>query len=162
MHARAAFLSIVLFAGSLLGIDACGSSASDTSADPGDASAASDARTRAAPVDPRDAEPPCDPDADLLARVTDASIADADSTTGLCASCLKRACAEALADCSEDCPCQGIMDDAVDCYLRTRQLGCLGRLANYLVTQETRSRALRVVGCAQSECPVECAVDAGP
>jgi hypothetical protein len=43
----------------------------------------------------------------------------------------------------------------------TQQLGCASELTSYLVTAETRSDALRLLGCVQSECPAECVIDAG-
>jgi hypothetical protein len=74
---------------------------------------------------------------------------------------MKSSCDEAIAKCTADCPCQGIVGRALDCYLTTQQLGCAEELTSYLVTSETRSNALRILGCAQSECPAECAIDAG-
>jgi hypothetical protein len=106
-------------------------------------------------------EPPCDRTADLFARVHDASIGDGASTTGVCIGCAKARCDEAIAKCTADCPCQGIVGRALECYLTTQQLGCASELTNYLVTSETRSNALRILGCVQSECPVECVVDGG-
>ena len=91
----------------------------------------------------------------------DASIGDGASTTGVCISCAKARCDEAIAKCTADCPCQGIVGRALECYLTTQQLGCASELTNYLVTSATRSNALRVLGCVESECPAECVVDAG-
>lgn len=108
-----------------------------------------------------DAEVACDPDASLLDRVEDAAIADGASTTGICAKCLDEKCAYELAHCAEDCQCQGIVGDALQCYLTTQDIACLGRLTNYLVRQDTRARALQLSGCARSSCSSECAIDGG-
>ncbi len=109
-----------------------------------------------------DAEALCDPDGDILSEVKDAAIADGASTTGICAACVRKTCATALAECARDCLCQGIMRDAIGCYLETQEIVCLGKLTSYLLTNATRSRALALAGCAQAGCPTECAVDAGP
>jgi hypothetical protein len=103
----------------------------------------------------------CDPDASLLERVEDASIADGASTTGICGKCLDEKCSYELAHCAEDCPCQAIVGDALQCYLTTQDIACLGRLTNYLVRQDTRARALQLSGCARSSCSNECAIDGG-
>jgi hypothetical protein len=155
-------LLVVLVTTGLLGgafcVQACGSSDELRVAAP--AAAEGGVRESGSP-DVADPEPPCDRSADLFAKVHDASIGDGASTTGLCASCMKSSCDEAIAKCTADCPCQGIVGRALDCYLTTQQLGCAEELTSYLVTSETRSNALRILGCAQSECPAECAIDAG-
>jgi len=144
--------------GGALGLAACGSSDETATGSPG--AAEGGARESSAP-DAAEPEPPCDPKADLFARAHDASIGDGASTTGLCLGCTKARCEESVAKCTANCPCQGIVGRALDCYLTTQQLGCAGELTNYLVTSETRSDALRILGCVQSECPTECAIDAG-
>src|SRR5690606_37159384 len=102
-----------------------------------------------------DVEARCDPDVDLLARAEDASIADGASTTGICAACMSERCAHELARCAEDCMCQGIVGDALQYYLETQKLACLGRLTNYLVRTDTCARALSLSGCARSSCASE-------
>src|SRR5438094_15211 len=107
---------------------------------------------RDAPYVPPDAEPKCDPDADLTANVKDASILESGSTTGICVTCLHANCGAPIGDCVADCMCQGRMSDAIGCYLTTQNIACLGRFADYLVTDQTRGRALAVAGCAKANC----------
>ena len=155
-------LFVALVAAGTLGgafcVQACGSS-EDVTAELSDA--AEDGARESGTPDVSEPEPPCDRTADLFARVHDASIGDGASTTGVCIGCAKAQCDQAIAKCTADCPCQGIVGRALECYLTTQQLGCASELANYLVTSETRSNALRILGCVQSECPTECVVDAG-
>lgn len=138
-------------------IEAC----SSEGAAPSGSLDASESSTNDRAIALEDAEARCDPDASLLDRIEDASIADGASTTGVCAACLAERCSYELAHCAEDCPCQGIVGDALQCYLTTQDIACLGRLTNYLVRQDTRGRALQLSGCARSSCPIECAVDGG-
>lgn len=107
-------------------------------------------------------EPACDPDADLLAKVSDAAIADGASTTGVCLGCARARCPEEVADCTEECACQRIVSDAIGCYVTTQQITCAAELANVFVKPITRQYALSLVGCVKSACAVECAIDAGP
>ena len=140
------------------GVEAC------TSGDPdaGDSADAAAENARDTSYAFEEAEALCDPDADILNEVQDASIGDGASTTGICVACMRKTCATPLADCARDCLCQGIMRDAIGCYLETQNIVCLGKLTSYLLTNATRSKALAVAGCAQAGCPTECAVDAGP
>lgn len=122
---------------------------------------AAEAGMRDGAFDAPEAEPACDPNADLFAKVRDASIGDGESTTGVCLTCAKRECKDAIRKCTEHCPCQGIVGRASECYLTTQKIGCAGELTSILVSPETRRDALAVLGCVQEQCPVECAVDAG-
>jgi hypothetical protein len=140
-----------------LAIDACSSDDPPAAVAP---DASDDVATDAVLV-VEDAEARCDPDASLLDRIEDAAIADGASTTGICAACLGEKCSYELAHCAKDCQCQGIVGDALQCYLTTQDIACLGRLTNYLVRQDTRGRALQLSGCARSSCPMECAIDGG-
>jgi hypothetical protein len=149
--------SLVVCAGTLA-IDACSSDDAPPASPAGDAS---DTVANDGGLVLEDAEVRCDPDASLLERVEDASIADGASTTGICAKCLDEKCSYELAHCAEDCPCQAIVGDALQCYLTTQDIACLGRLTNYLVRQDTRARALQLSGCARSSCSNECAIDGG-
>lgn len=153
------FLGSVAFGLSAFAIEACSSDDTTPAATGADAS---DTTGRDATSTEQDAEANCDPDADLTERIEDASIADGASTTGICAACLSERCSYELKHCAEDCPCQGIVGDALQCYLTTQDIACLGRLTNYLVRQDTRARALQLSGCARSSCPAECAIDGGP
>lgn len=139
-------------------LDACSSSDDPPAVERDDASAPS---TNDGAIALENAEVRCDPDASLLERVADAAILDGASTTGICAGCLDERCAYELARCAEDCMCQAIVGDALQCYLTTQQLACLGRLTDYLVRQDTRGRALQLSGCARSSCASACAVDGG-
>jgi len=151
------FLSSATFL-AVAGIEACSSDDPDAT-DAGDAGS-ENARDTSYAFE--EAEALCDPDADILNEVKDASIGDGASTTGICVACVRKTCATPLADCARDCLCQGIMRDAIGCYLETQNIVCLGKLTSYLLTNATRSKALAVAGCAQAGCPTECAVDAGP
>jgi hypothetical protein len=159
-RARRAIFAFVASIGACavtLAIDACSSDDAPANVAPD----ASDEALRDVVFVPEEAEARCDPDANLLDRVEDASIGDGASTTGICAACMDERCAYELALCAEDCQCQSIVGDALQCYLTTQNIACLGRLTNYLVRQDTRSRALRLSGCASSRCATECAVDGG-
>jgi hypothetical protein len=157
-------LLVVLVATGLLGgafcVQACGPSDEVAGGAEGDVPEGGVHESGA--LDGAEPEPPCDPAGDLFARAHDASIGDGASTTGLCLGCAKARCDEAIAKCTANCQCQGIVGRALDCYVTTQQLGCASALTSYLVTSETRSDALRILGCVQSECPVECVIDAGP
>lgn len=106
-------------------------------------------------------EPACDPNADLLAKVDDASIADGSSTTGVCLSCARARCSEAIAECTGECACQRIVSDAIGCYVTTQQITCAAELANVFVKNVTRQHALALVGCVKSACTAECVIDGG-
>lgn len=159
MRSRFVLLSIFAgLAGAVTGAQGCSADESVT----GDGPDASESGARQGdPPIPPETGPACDPKGDLFRLVRDASIGDGASTTGVCLGCSKAKCAEAIANCTENCPCQAIVSRAIECYLTTQQIGCAADLADILVTPTTRKYALQVLGCAQSECPVECAVDAG-
>lgn len=158
MRPRLAVVVASFFAwASTLAIDACSSDDPSATSSPD----ASDEAARDVALVLEDAEVRCDPDANLLERLEDAAIADGASTTGICAECLDERCSYELAHCAEDCQCQGIVGDALQCYLTSQDIACLGRLTNYLVRQDTRARALQLSGCARSSCATECAVDGG-
>lgn len=108
-----------------------------------------------------DPESTCDKGNDLLSKVRDASIGDGASTTGLCGACIRAKCAQAVARCTADCPCHGIVGRSIECFLITQQIGCAVAEVDYLVTTETRGYALGLLGCVQSECTAECAIDGG-
>jgi hypothetical protein len=154
---------LALFVGSLavglsvLAVEAC--SSDDTP--PSNDDAGAETSQRDGPLVFEDVEERCDPDADLTERVEDAAILDGESTTGICAGCLSERCKYELQQCAADCMCQGIVGDALQCFLTTQQLACLGRLTNYLVRQDTRARALQLSGCARTSCADECAIEGG-
>lgn len=140
-------------------VQGCG--ADDDVANSGTLDAPEAGAREAGALDVSEPAPPCDRAGDLFAKAHDASIGDGASTTGLCLGCTKARCDEAVAKCTADCQCQGIVGRALDCYVTTQSLGCASELTSYLVTNETRSDALRILGCVQSECPVECVIDGG-
>jgi hypothetical protein len=111
--------------------------------------------------DAAEAEPACDLHAELFAKVHDASIGDGASTTGLCLGCAKRACPDVIDKCTQDCPCQSIVGNALECYVTTQQLGCAGALADIFVTRETRRYAFELLGCVQHACALACVTDGG-
>lgn len=140
-------------------IVAVGCSSSDDAVATADAS--DDATRREGGALGADDAAACDPDANLFAKVSDAAIADGASTTGACLGCAKVSCAPEVDQCTRDCPCQGIVSDAVGCYVTTQQLGCAGALTDYLVTAETRKNALKLLGCVRTQCADPCAIDGG-
>lgn len=154
---------VVLLAAAMLGgafcVEGCGSG--DELAGNGGPVAVEGGARESSVLDTSAPEPACDPAGDLFAKVHDASIGDGASTTGLCLGCAKAKCDESITKCAADCPCQGIVGRALDCYVTTQQLGCASELTSYFVTAETRSDALRILGCVQSECPTECVIDGG-
>jgi hypothetical protein len=152
------FVAATAFA-SMAALSACSSDdATPAGADAGDESTGQ----RDAPYYvPPDVDPKCDPDADLTANVTDATILESGTTTGICVTCLHANCSAPIADCTADCNCNGRMTDAIGCYLTTQNIACLGRFADYLVTDQTRGRALAVAGCAKANCAAACDIDAG-
>lgn len=158
---RARFVVLLSLAavsvGGVAGLQGCTSDGDVAS----DAPDASEAMVQRDPPPMPESGPPCDPKGDLFRLVRDASIGDGASTTGVCLGCTKTKCAEPVARCTEDCPCQLIVSKALECYLTTQQIGCAADLADIFVKPETRKYALQVLGCAQTECPEECAVDGG-
>lgn len=144
---------------------ACGAFVACSGDDEGAAADVPDAGDAAAReagnFDAGEPEPACDPTADLLAKVSDASIADGASTTGICLGCARARCSEAIAQCTMECTCQRIVGDAIGCYVTTQQITCAAALANVFVKPITRQYALTLLGCVESECGPECAVDGG-
>jgi hypothetical protein len=159
VRASAILLGLTTLAlGASLGVAAC---SSDEGVEGGGDGGVEAAPPRDATFDAREADPACDPRADLFAKVRDASIADGASTIGLCLGCTKAECAAEVAACTANCSCQGIVGKAAECWLTTQELGCVAALANIFVTPETRRQALQVLGCVQEQCPEACAVDGG-
>lgn len=158
--------SVVWLAGGLLvacgAFTACGGGAADDDDEAEEAPDAGEARAREGGVfDAGEPEPACDPDADLLAKVSDASIADGASTTGICLGCARARCSSAIAECTMDCACQRIVGDAIGCYVTTKQITCAAALADIFVKRITRQYALTLLGCVESECASECVIDGG-
>ena len=101
--------------------------------------------------DVKDSAPPCDPTADFLKDIPDASIADGATTTGVCLGCAKTKCKTEIADCAKDCACQDIAGKALDCYAKGQAiLKCAGQFAS--VPAATRNIGLALFGCVNNEC----------
>jgi hypothetical protein len=148
--------SAVLFGGGFA-IQACGGTQSDTAAavDSGTDVVDATVKDTNAP-DVKDAAPPCDPNADFLKGIPDASLADGASTTGVCLGCAKSKCSTELAACSKDCSCQGIAGDAIDCYVKGGSiLTCGSSFAT--VSASTRNIGIGVFTCINGNCATECA-----
>jgi hypothetical protein len=140
-------------------IQACGGSSDETAApavDAGKAETAAETGPKDTGVDVFDAAPPCDPKADFLKDIPDASIADGASTTGICVACTKAKCAPEVAKCGADCTCQKVAGDALECFATTQDiLGCAGKLAG--VPAATRNIGIALFGCVNQNCSIECA-----
>ncbi|MBX3225472.1 MAG: hypothetical protein KF795_33510 [Labilithrix sp.] len=128
------------------------------------------APAEAAPPEDEDAAT-CDLSADFTTKIPDASIADGASTTGICLQCANDKCKAQVTACNQDCPCQGIVGEALECYLKntSNPLVCAGSLA--AVDDNTRNLGIALIGCINSGCKDECATaalqpdggaDAGP
>jgi hypothetical protein len=151
--------SAVLFGGGFA-IQACGGTQSDSTAavDSGADVADATVKDTNAP-DVKDAALPCDPNADFLKGIPDASLADGASTTGVCLGCAKSKCATELAACSKDCTCQGLAGDAIACYVKGGSiLTCGSSFAT--VPTSTRNIGIGVFTCINGSCADECATSA--
>ncbi len=107
-----------------------------------------------------DTAPPCDPKADILSSIPDASIADGATTTGICLGCVNTKCSKEVNDCKADCPCQKVAKDALQCYLKNiaNPLVCAGNFTT--VPQKTQQIGLSLFSCIRNECDNECAASA--
>jgi hypothetical protein len=131
----------------------------ETTTTPGDAGAdvAAPGPKRDSAPPAEDAEPPCDTTKDFAADIPDAEIADGASTTGLCVGCAQANCKSFIDDCNENCQCQELAGDALECYAKTANIiGCVGQFATAKVTKETQSTALGLFSCINDECKDEC------
>ncbi|MBX3264463.1 MAG: hypothetical protein KIS78_25685 [Labilithrix sp.] len=99
----------------------------------------------------------CDLSADFTEQIPDASIADGASTSGLCLECAKAKCGAQIAACNQDCPCQGVVGEALECYLKntSNPFVCAGSLAT--VDDNTRNLGIALITCINSGCRDECA-----
>jgi hypothetical protein len=153
--------------GSVFALQACGSTTDDTNPtqdsgtpDVFEASVVKDTST----ADVHDAAPTCDPTKNLFEGIPDASIADGGSSVGACLGCAQTHCAAQIQDCQEDCTCQGIAGDALECYAKTSSIAAC--LADFIsVPQATQAIGIALGGCVQTSCGDECAastfLDAG-
>jgi hypothetical protein len=164
---RIRFLFLCVSAGLVAGgfaVQACGGTQSDsTPVDAGQDVVDASVKDTNAP-DVKDSAPPCDPTADFLKDIPDASLADGATTSGICLACAKTKCKNELAACSKDCACQSLAGDAIDCYLKSTSkatsdlIKCVSGFAG--VSTSTRNIGLGVFGCINNECPDECATAA--
>jgi len=152
-------VSAVLFGGGFA-LQACGGTQSDSTpaVDAGQDVVDATVKDTNAP-DVKDSAPPCDPNADFLKDIPDASLADGASTTGICLGCAKSKCKAQLAACSKDCACQDVAGDAIACYVKGDSIiKCASGFAS--VPTATRNIGLTVFSCINSDCAEECATSA--
>ncbi len=102
----------------------------------------------------------CDLSADFTTQIPDASIADGASTSGICLQCAKAKCKAALDDCNQDCPCQELAAEGLECFLKnsSNPLVCAGSFSG--VDQNTQQLGFALLGCINSGCKEECATEA--
>lgn len=148
-------VSAALF-GAGFAIQACGSTTND--AVPGAADAGTDAfeagiKDTSVP-DVLEAAPPCDPNADILANIMDASIADGGSSVGLCLGCAKSKCSAEINACKMDCACQDLAGTALECFAKTQAISCVAGFAT--VPASTRNIGIALAGCVNQDCSSEC------
>ena len=114
-----------------------------------------------------DAEPPCDTTQDFSKDIPDAEIADGASTTGICVGCAQTNCKKFIDECNENCQCQELAGEALECYAKTANIvGCAGQFASSKISKETQTTAFGLFSCLNDSCKDECATeqfaDGGP
>jgi hypothetical protein len=163
MRVRFFFLAVsVSLVASAAGMQACGGTEeSSPQASNGDAGQEAAAPADAAKPDTGAPDTgvdssPCDTNADFTANIPDAAIADGASSTGLCVACAQANCADDISDCNHLCECQGLMDDALDCYAKNpgNPIACAGPFLG--ASKETQSIGASIIGCLQKNCEAEC------
>ena len=102
----------------------------------------------------------CDLSADFTTEIPDASIADGATTSGICLQCASAKCKKEIDACNQDCTCQELAGDALECYLANsaNPLLCAGNFAG--VDTSTQQIAIGLLTCINSGCKVECATEA--
>ena len=113
-------------------------------------------------ADVADAAPACDPTVDITKGIPDASLADGATTTGVCLGCMKSDCAKETKACAEECGCQKIAKDGLDCYLKNtaNPIVCAGNFTGAGITSKTQTVGLALIGCIRDKCGDECAASA--
>jgi hypothetical protein len=151
-------------------VEACGGDSTETPAptDAGKDVVADVAKDTNPPVE--DDAATCDLKGDFTKSIPDAAIADGASTTGLCLQCAKAKCAGEIEACNKDCPCQGVADDALQCFIKNSNKSaveliqlCGGEFGN--VPAETQQIGFALGQCVLGKCKAECPADisdAGP
>ncbi|AKU94423.1 hypothetical protein AKJ09_01087 [Labilithrix luteola] len=109
----------------------------------------------------------CDTSKNFLDSIPDASLADGATTSGECMRCLQNSCNSTLKKCNGDCNCREVVSEALQCFLGGKgdMMSC-AMSSDTAPSSATQSVGLQIVGCVQSNCRKECAVDqlfdAGP
>jgi hypothetical protein len=143
-------------------VQACGDSdpVTSASADAGpDVADDVQAQVDASPPEDEDASP-CDTTANFLDSIPDAALADGASTTGICVQCANTKCSKQVEACNQDCPCQGIAADTLDCFLKNPQNPILCAAGFATVPQATQQIGLALIQCINGSCEEECATSA--
>jgi len=141
-------------------IQACGET-EPTPAAPVDSGAdvavADSGQKEAAPADEDAAT--CDPSADFTKQIPDASIADGASTSGSCLQCAQAKCKAQIDACNQDCDCQQLAAEGLDCYLKhaSNPLVCASSFVG--VSEETQNIGFALIGCLNSGCKDPCATN---
>ena len=102
----------------------------------------------------------CDLSADFTTQIPDASIADGATTSGICLQCASAKCKKQIDACNQDCTCQELAGEALECYLENsaNPILCAGNFAG--VDNSTQQIAIGLLTCINSGCKVECATEA--
>ncbi len=163
------FGTTVVLVGAAAGIQACGGDT--TTATPVDAG--NDHTVDVVPMDapaPMDAGQDtnlCDPDADFLSKIPDASLDDGASSTGICAGCVESKCSKEVAACKANCNCQGAADKGLVCFAMNgldiqKLIACLSK-AGVNAAALASGPGQSLLTCAGASCPTECPIpDGGP
>jgi hypothetical protein len=140
------------------GIEACGGSEDSTPAttDSGPAETSTqDVAKDTSPVDTGADTATCDLSADFTKKIPDASLADGESSTGLCVGCAEAHCKSDIDKCNASCECKGLMDTALVCFAKNgASIQCAGPFIN--ASKDTQNIGFGLAGCLQSSCPSEC------
>ena len=151
-------------------VEACGGDSTDTPAPVDAGNDVKEAGKDTAPPPPDPDAATCDLSADFTKNIPDAAIADGASTTGLCLQCAKAKCSGEIDACNKDCPCQGVADDALQCFIKNSNKStveliqlCGGEFGNVPAETQQIGFALGqcVLGKCKQECPAEVS-DGGP
>lgn len=104
----------------------------------------------------------CDTSADFTKQIPDASIADGASTTGACVGCAVKNCKKYIDECNQNCECQGLAADALECYATSGGdiVGCLGKFANASPSKQTQQTGIGLFTCLNGSCKDECQTEA--
>lgn len=138
-------------------IQACGGSADTTPAttDSGPPEAAPDVAKDTSPLDTGADTATCDLSSDFTKKIPDASLADGESSTGICMACAEAHCKQSIDDCNASCECKGLMDKALECFAKNgASISCAGPF--FGASKATQNIGFALASCLQSDCPTEC------